>query len=152
MIECSTCLIINRKPFESCLLTRWKEYHPDQIASAKIDLNVKQPFQDHIIPPEDHIPFDDLKQMSPVAVFLQHSYKYTPGNELPVNEDLYEPIRIVSNNLVPRNSGESRVEDVVYDELNREPFLAQPGSSRTGNALSRRLPPPPPHLDLNPGN
>ncbi|KAK3704454.1 hypothetical protein QZH41_003417 [Actinostola sp. cb2023] len=106
-----------RKPFDSCLLSRWKEFHPDVITLEKIDVKVEQPsmpLRDHVTPPEMHMSFDDLIQLSPVAVFMEHSYKYAAGNQ-ELYEDIYE-VPQFDGIVTVQNFGQSQVE-AIYDDV-----------------------------------
>ncbi|KXJ22156.1 hypothetical protein AC249_AIPGENE4210 [Exaiptasia diaphana] len=143
-----------RKPFESCLLSRWKKYHPDLIVEHNvIDVEVEQPSipeYEHVIPPGEHIPFDELQQMSSVAVFMNHSYKYAPGNELADvddNEELYEDIHSPAYVNIGRDIGERRVRDVTYDEVVRQQLPSsqptRPPSTPSPKIVGKPPPRPP---------
>lgn len=140
-------------------MSRWKEYHPDLIQKTRIDVSVEQPVQtdhNHIVPPEQHISFEVLKGMSPVAVFMEHSYRYTQANEVLEAEDedyyddIYDPFP--GYNSLERTSLDRRVPEAIYEAVGniiptqRKKPLQRPPDGQQASSCSPPLPPKPMNL------
>lgn len=113
-------------------------------------MEVEQPSlveYDHVIPSCNHIPFDELHQMSSVAVFLKHAYNYTPGNELTEDgdEELYEDLSLPATYVnIGRDVGERRVREVTYDDVERQPLPPSQPTPPSSTSRPRVVPQPPP--------